>query len=249
MALLLVYHKIAPQREFGANVIHPTVFAEQMRMLFDLGYRTAPVSSAIDNSDEKCVAVMFDDAYENVHAYAFPILSDFGFVATIAVITKFVGRSNSWDFAVSRTFDHMGWHHIRELHACGWEVASHTCRHRCLPILSSHEAAWELGTSKSTLEDKLGTSIGHMVYPYGRTSQRVARLVQSCGYASASGFFGTGRYDTSRTPIYGFDNKEIFLDKLRGNIPELWKTRVVNLMTIGSIIVQFLKEKSGGRFE
>lgn len=249
MALFLVYHKIAEQREFGANVIHPAVFAEQMRMLYELGYGTLPVSAAIDDNDDRRVAIMFDDAYENVHTHAFPILYNLGFVATIGVITDFVGQANTWDTGLGRTFDHMGWHHIMELRACGWEIASHTCTHHCLPFLSSKKAFWELAKSKSTLEDRLGASIGHVVYPYGKATSRVMKLVENCGYSSASGLFGTGRYDTSRTPIYGFDNTEVFLEKLRGSVAELWKTRIVNLMAIGTVCLQFLKEKSNGRSE
>lgn len=68
----------------------------------------------------------------------------------------------------------------------GFAIGSHTVRHpQDLKLLSDPTLEEELMTSKTTLEEVLGTSIDWFCYPRGRYNQRVKDVVKKAGYKYA----------------------------------------------------------------
>lgn len=79
----------------------------------------------------------------------------------------------------------MSWSQIRELGSAGVEIGSHSLTHPYLTQLDKCRLDEELRTSKSILEDKLGTSVTSFAYPYGVYNQRVVEAVVDSGYTCA----------------------------------------------------------------
>lgn len=79
----------------------------------------------------------------------------------------------------------LGWPMLREMHAGGMTVGSHTRTHRTLPN-EPEEAVWsELAGSKRTLEDQLGTEVRHLSYPGGQFSRATVEAAAAAGYRCA----------------------------------------------------------------
>lgn len=85
----------------------------------------------------------------------------------------------------SRDKETMSWSQIRELNTAGVEIGSHSLTHPYLTRLDKPQLEEELRTSKTILEDKLGTSVTSFAYPYGVYDQRVVEAVVDCGYSCA----------------------------------------------------------------
>jgi peptidoglycan/xylan/chitin deacetylase (PgdA/CDA1 family) len=79
----------------------------------------------------------------------------------------------------------MTWQELRELHADGHEIGSHSRTHAILPLLSDAQLSDEIAGSRQQLRDKLGFEIESFCYPNGDHDERVAAAVERAGYRHA----------------------------------------------------------------
>lgn len=78
-----------------------------------------------------------------------------------------------------------GWDQLREMHAAGIELGSHTAHHELLTQLTTLDVREELDQSKRTLAAEIGVSPVSFCYPNGSYDEKIARQVQRAGYACA----------------------------------------------------------------
>ncbi len=89
------------------------------------------------------------------------------------------------DVAAPGPYRPMSWDQVRELHAAGMEIGSHTMSHGRLAHVPAERAYAELEQSKQAIEKELGASVSLLAYPAGSHSQDVVDLAQEAGYAAA----------------------------------------------------------------
>jgi len=188
---VLVYHKVDNRVEWGLTRVTPKTFKNQIRILKEDGFRFI-TASEITNSDpkDKIVAITFDDAYESIYEYAYPILKDEDVPATIYVISDYVGELNSWDLNVGYLqFSHATWEQLKVLHDIGWEIGAHTKSHRDLRSLNNDDLKKELIESKERIESKLEIIVKSLSFPFGRANNREVEAAKEAGYENGSIFY------------------------------------------------------------
>jgi peptidoglycan/xylan/chitin deacetylase (PgdA/CDA1 family) len=79
----------------------------------------------------------------------------------------------------------MTWDELKELHAEGHEIGSHSRTHPILPLVSDAQLADEVAGSRSQLRERLGFEIESFCYPNGDCDARVAAAVERAGYRHA----------------------------------------------------------------
>lgn len=176
---ILLYHHVSETIDTQYNV-HPDRFAEQMKWLYDHGYSTvtiADVASAIREGTElpaRPVVLTFDDGYLDVYQNAFPILQQYGYVATFYIIANTVDTAGN-----------LNTKKLQKLLASGWEIGCHSMTHANL----TEESDWnnEVINSRAVLEEKLGTEIFTFAYPYGRVNMELKTYTLNAGYTAAVG--------------------------------------------------------------
>jgi peptidoglycan/xylan/chitin deacetylase (PgdA/CDA1 family) len=119
---------------------------------------------------ERTCVVTFDDGYETVYRAAFPILQEFGYTATVFLITDYCGKRNSWPGHVSPVGEQslLSWTHIEEMARHHIEFGSHTVTHPDLACVTRHEAEREMRESKQAIQERLGRPVEVFAYPYGK---------------------------------------------------------------------------------
>ncbi|MBX7151356.1 polysaccharide deacetylase family protein [bacterium] len=239
---ILVYHKIDNRMDFGISSVTPNMFELHIKELYNLGFQCIGISESFNQSSKiKGCCIVFDDAYENVYINAFPILKKYGFTATIAVITDFVGKNNSWDVHFGYKFKHATWEQLKVLVENGWEIASHTCSHRSLTMLQRNEIKNEVLDSKIELQNRLNIAVRHLVYPFGRFNNKIMQITAASGYNSAAGFktssYGN-QYCLPRQAVYRTDRS--IINKIHGSMLETAKTCIINLCSNATIAVKEL---------
>jgi len=138
-------------------------FRSQMGYLERFGYRVMGLGEALaalfgDGAlPPRAVVLTFDDGYRNFREHAFPILRQFGFPATVYLVSGLLGGRAEW------------------LDVDGPSLSR----------LDETAAREEILASRRMLEDLLGEPVDHFCYPYGDYDDGVRRLVQSAGYRSA----------------------------------------------------------------
>ena len=91
---VLLYHDISASFK-DYYTVSPSNFASQMEWLYSIGYTALSfkeIRRFIENGGEKAVIITFDDGYASFVNYAFPLLQDYGFKATINIIGKYVEK-------------------------------------------------------------------------------------------------------------------------------------------------------------
>jgi hypothetical protein len=164
----------------------PRVFAEQMRVLHELGVSVVPlrdVRRALDGTatSKNLVAITFDDGFRSAYEYGLPILQRYGFPATVFLVTDYCGGENSWPgqpLHIERR-SLLPWTEIREMSVGGITFGSHTRTHPDLTMVSTLGAEAELITSKKAIEDAIGSPVETFAYPYGVYNNTVKQLAKA----------------------------------------------------------------------
>ena len=218
---ILTYHSI----DESGSVISVSLdkFKRHMELLKQRGFQTISlkkitecISKGID-FPKKSIAITFDDGFKNVYSKAFPVLKEFGFTATIFLVSGKCGQNNQWD-AQSRhipRLDLLGWDEILEMSDNGLEFGAHTVGHADLSGLPLAKAREEIVYSKETLQGRLKKDILFFAYPYGRQTPEVKSIVKKefLGVCSDKMGFATLKsdiYSLPRIEMYYFSGNNLF---------------------------------------
>jgi len=79
----------------------------------------------------------------------------------------------------------MSWDELKQLHAEGHEIGSHSQSHAILPLVSDAQLEQEIAGSRAHLRGRLGFEIETFCYPNGDCDARVAAAVERAGYRHA----------------------------------------------------------------
>lgn len=224
---ILMYHWFrpagVPSRSRSPQLeMEPELFERQMAFLDGAGYRTVSLERALGLAGaplpERPVVLTFDDGTLDFWQHARPVLERHGFTATLFVVSGSVGGRSDWDGDLGEPARPlMGWDRIRELHAAGFEIGSHTHTHRPLTDLGDADARSELDRSFRVLAEELGDPPKFLAYPRGSYDTRHKRLAREAGYAGACAvilhwgdLWRADRYELKRMTIKGVESMTRF---------------------------------------
>lgn len=200
--VVLNYHQVSDQH-YSALTMHPKDFRIQMEYLKTHGYHPITTKqldeymTAGKELPDKPVLITFDDGYEDNYIYAYPILKEYNFPATIYMI------GDSFDQPrFLKTWQ------LKELMANGIEIESHTYHHIPLTKQQPDALRADLVLLRQTFLDKLGYNPKYIAYPQGFLRDDNLKVVQEAGYRMGftvdPGFatVGSDLLRIHRTPIF-----------------------------------------------
>jgi peptidoglycan/xylan/chitin deacetylase (PgdA/CDA1 family) len=232
---VLAFHSISDTLTPSISRCTSSGFMSIISFLADIGFSGGKIS---DYRQDNNIALTFDDGWVDFYQNAYPILREYGFSATVFIVTDYVGRTSVWDYYRNQ---HLNWNQIKELSEMGIEFGSHTASHRDLRSLNSPELDRELVESKSTLEDKLGKPVKFLSYPFGRFDKRVTEAAANAGYQNAYAMTnGNGNFAVPRLSVYLYDTPYSVNLKLNGSIIETCKDYINNSLAGGTITLKKL---------
>ena len=220
---VLMYHKVSPGKKEKYR-ISPERFTNQMEYLSKKGYQTISPDELLGVVRkrrillEKSVLITFDDGYKDNFTYAYPILKEYNFKATIFLVTQYMGKKSEWS---KREEETLSWEEIEEMKEEGFSFGSHTHTHPNLLELSRDKVLSEIRDSKRILEERLGGPTKFIAYPYGKVNSQIRDMVKEAGYLGA---FSTlpGKNAKNEDPfllrrilIRGYDTKPHFILNLK----------------------------------
>lgn len=177
---ILNYHQINNEAH-NPLTLSASQFEAQMAYLHREGYTAITPDQLADflqygkELPPKPVLITFDDGYADNYRVAYPILQKYHFVATVFLITDFVGNNGRY----------LNWKQVREMAQNGFSFESHTLSHINLADASDEEITSQLVNSKAAIEQWLGQKVEYLAYPGGAYNRRVTSLVRQAGYRAA----------------------------------------------------------------
>lgn len=220
---VLNYHQINDE-DVNALTVPTAEFAREMDYLAENGYHTITPKQLTDYLTRgtplpaKPILITFDDGYLDNYVNAYPILKERGMVATIFLVSDYMGRFDKY----------LTWDQVVEMSEAGFSMESHTLSHFELPPLSPDQLHQQLEGGKLATQWHTLQYTEYIAYPCGTYNQQVLEAVKDCGYRG--GF--TVRYDLvhkgdnpyllSRVPIFGHNTHSFEKFKTRIQLAPLW---------------------------
>lgn len=189
---ILTYHRIGIPRDgrYERGTIPPSRFARQIWFLRVLRYRIAGLDEVplwLDGKVKEAgrpVVLTFDDGYDDLYEYAFPVLRTHQIPAIVFLVA---GReTDKWiDWGDKGPLKLLSWSQVKRMSAAGIFFGSHTLTHTHLTRCKKGKLQAEVADSKKIIEDRLGQEVRHFSYPYGIYDKRVEDAVREAGYKTA----------------------------------------------------------------
>lgn len=184
---ILCYHNLAPQSK-GRLVLGVKSFEEQMHYLKSQGYRVVSLKEFLEFTSlkkqlpRKSLVLTFDDGYRAFIQYAYPILKELGFTATLFVYTDYIGAGVTA----------LSWADLKKLAAEGFDIEAHSKSHGNMRRAATESAdeytkrlAAELNVPKDLFSKNLGYLPQSLAYPYGSQDDVVVQRTKERGYVAA----------------------------------------------------------------
>jgi peptidoglycan/xylan/chitin deacetylase (PgdA/CDA1 family) len=184
---ILVYHNLDRTAK-GKLVQSAASFEQQMRYLKSESYRPITMGDFLEFTrmgrqlPTKAVVLTFDDGYKSFKLFAYPVLKELGFAATLFVYTDYVGAGRNA----------LSWQELKGLQAEGFDVQAHSKTHSDLRRAPGETTAQferrmqaELALPRDMFQRQLGQTPDTLAYPYGRWDTDVLKQVKASGYMAA----------------------------------------------------------------
>src|SRR5262245_5636197 len=206
---VLCYHNLGPQTR-GRLLMSVSAFEEQMRYLKREGYHVITLRQFLEFASlrrqlpRKTVVLTFDDGWKSFKEYAYPILKELGFPATLFIYTDFIGARIA-----------LSWTELKELAQEGFDIQAHSKSHedmRRKPTESEDEYARrmqaELTQPLPIFQQRIGQPVQILAYPYGAHDENLVKRVRDAGYIAALDVRRQG--NPSFTPILTIHRAQIY---------------------------------------
>ena len=132
LPILMYHHMLKSSKLLGDYTITPTEFENDLKYLKEHGYTTIQVQDLISfcNGEstlpEKPVMITFDDGYESVYEYAYPLLKQYGMKAVVSIIGYYTDLYSKTE-EKHINYSHLTWTQLREMVESGvFEIQNHT---------------------------------------------------------------------------------------------------------------------------
>lgn len=182
---VLMYHDLS-NRHHDDYTTSPGLFAVHMQWLYEHGYRTVFLdeAAALKAGDtEGVVVITFDDGYASFLEYAYAVLKEYDFKATICAIGNQVG--GYMDFEGNRPM--LSWDEYRYLLAGGHvQVACHSFglhAFKRMQNASSGEVEADLMLFQETIQKQVGKRADILAWPYGIYRPEWKAIARKAGFS------------------------------------------------------------------
>ena len=184
---IFLYHDISHQFK-DDYTISPANFASQMEWLYAHGYKAVSIRDLqkyFNCGDEKIVLLTFDDGYASFMDYAFPLLREYDFRATINIIGKYVGTyikiygnrpMLSWDeyrYLIGSNFVDLGCH-TYNMHV--WRDG------KGITAFSEKERENDLLLFQDIFQKETGRTTDILAWPYGIFDNESIEIAKQAGF-------------------------------------------------------------------
>jgi peptidoglycan/xylan/chitin deacetylase (PgdA/CDA1 family) len=187
---ILCYHNFNPTVP-GSMTLTPQRFESQIKWLKENGYTIIPLKEAVEylqakrsTLPPKSVVITVDDGWQSVYKYLLPIVQKYHIPVTLFIYPQ----------TISVGKNAMTWEELKDLQKIGlFDIQGHTNWHPNFKQEKRKRSAADyekfvqaqLVNSKKILEEKLGTPVTLLAWPFGIYDAYLEQAAAKAGYEMA----------------------------------------------------------------
>ncbi len=187
---ILCYHNFNPTVPGSMNM-SPKKLEAQLKWLKENGFTIIPLKEAVaylqgkrDSLPPKSVVITADDGWKSVYTYMLPLAKKYNIPVTLFIYPQ----------TISRGQHAMTWKELKELQNTGlFDIQGHTYWHpnfkqekkRLSPEAYDKFVQVQLANSKKILEERLGTDVSYLAWPFGIYDNYLEHQAEKAGYTMA----------------------------------------------------------------
>jgi peptidoglycan/xylan/chitin deacetylase (PgdA/CDA1 family) len=205
LPVAMYHHLLKDSNRWGDYVISPSQFEEDLKFIQKQGYETVSAQQVADyvqkgiHLPSKPMLISFDDGYEGVYEYAFPLLKKYNMKAVFLIIGKHTDIFSKPDEKQSVNYGHASWDQLREMQQSGvFEIGNHTYNMHDSPGSARYGTKLNPGESLEHYETALKKDIGGLynqiskeigvppvafAYPFGAISPESKPILKDIGFS------------------------------------------------------------------
>ncbi|MFZ2537512.1 MAG: polysaccharide deacetylase family protein [Oscillospiraceae bacterium] len=133
LPVAMYHHILNSPSKLGDYVISPMQFEEDLEYIQKSGYTTITSVQLLDFIQngtalpKKPIMITFDDGYESVHEYAYPLLQKYNMKAVLSIIGKHTDIFSNKDEPRHINYSHLSWDQLRKMQQSGvFEIQNHS---------------------------------------------------------------------------------------------------------------------------
>ncbi|MBE6782784.1 MAG: polysaccharide deacetylase family protein [Ruminococcaceae bacterium] len=203
---IIMYHQITKKSSRkGKYTVMYSQFEEDMKYIKSKGYTTIDMTDLIDfvygkkSLPKKPIMITFDDGFESVYAYVYPLLKEMKMCAVASIVGEYTTFfTENPDHNI--TYSYMDWHQIKELTQGNViEIQNHsydlhknnTGRHGISKKTDENVATYnvEVGADITKMQNIMNEKTGYMpntlTFPFGAYKNETISLSKSLGFKAA----------------------------------------------------------------
>ncbi|WP_427337980.1 polysaccharide deacetylase family protein [Caloranaerobacter sp. DY30410] len=193
---VLMYHHLLEKKDIKGKLVNNSAviavesFSQQMKVLHEQGYTTITLDELEKYLKgeillpKKSVLITFDDGYKSNYVYAYPLLKQYGFRATVFIITQHIPYQMT-EFNPEK-LQIISWQEIKKSMDV-FDFASHT---HDLHRLNDKNISYVICKDKEEVLKDLKLSMEildtkYLAYPYGQYNEETLNILKELGYTLA----------------------------------------------------------------
>ena len=187
---ILCYHNFNPKIP-GSMTMTPEKFEAEIKWLKENGFTFVPLKDVVayllgkrESLPAKPIVVSADDGWKSAYTYMYPIVKKYNIPVTLFIYPQ----------AIASSKNKMTWEELKELQGTGlFDIQGHTYTHpnfkqdkRRLSAANFEKyVKHELYDSKKILEEKMGTPVTLLAWPFGIYNDYLEQQAAKAGYVMA----------------------------------------------------------------
>ena len=183
MKSILLYHNISRTFSPYGSIVFPRIFSGHIKFIKNKGMEFLKPDDFFEK--DSGVLLTFDDGFVDLYEFAFPVLAEENVPALIFVVSGYAGKRNYWDVNMGKSFTHLSWGKIKEMHKYGISIGSHSHLHPDYSRSPADMVENDMETSLKIISDKIGERVKYLSYPFGRIRAGEWKLAEKAGYEKA----------------------------------------------------------------
>lgn len=187
---ILCYHNFNPTTPGSMNLT-PQKIESQIKWLKDNGYTIIPLKAAVEylqgkrtTLPQKSIVITVDDGWKSAYTYLLPVIKKYNIPVTLFIYPQ----------TISQGSHAMTWDELKKLQQTGlFDIQSHTYDHPNFKQEKRRRSSAdyekfvnnELVKSKQILEEKMGSKITLLAWPFGIYDKDLEQAALRAGYEMA----------------------------------------------------------------